>query len=298
MSHFTVLVIGNNPKAQLKPYDENKEVPPYKAPITHDEIVRCLEHYSKEGKIKEITVAKGKVLKPSYPMVAKLWKNWNNNTLGLATDGTYYEWKTYNPRSKWDRYQLGGRWRGYFKLVDAPRFPKVVRVGEGGTFDNLAKAGWYDQLMRCDVDIVGMREEARKKAEEVTTKVREATKDLPFAETWEVILDRYKDNIDVARSIYHTQPWIKALTKANLVPWNEEAVTMFQDLDAYIHRQVAHAISTFAVVKDGEWYERDSMGWWGIVTDKKNETEWEEQFNQLFDTIPEDTLLSIYDCHI
>ena len=29
--------------------------------------------------------------------------------------------------------------------------------------------------------------------------------------------------------------------------------------------------STFAVVINGKWYERGSMGWWGIVSDEKDE---------------------------
>ena len=57
-------------------------------------------------------------------------------------------------------------------------------------------------------------------------------------------------------------------------------------------------IVTFAVVKDGEWYERGEMGWWGIVSDEKDTEVWNNQFNKLLNDLPEDTLLSMYDCHI
>ena len=57
-------------------------------------------------------------------------------------------------------------------------------------------------------------------------------------------------------------------------------------------------ISVFAVVKDGKWYERGKMGWFGVVTDEKDKDEWREQVKQLLVSLPPDTLLTMYDCHI
>jgi hypothetical protein len=58
------------------------------------------------------------------------------------------------------------------------------------------------------------------------------------------------------------------------------------------------SISTFAVLKDGEWYERGSMGWWGCVSDEKERDKWYEEFEKLFTDLPADTRISIVDCHI
>jgi hypothetical protein len=52
---------------------------------------------------------------------------------------------------------------------------------------------------------------------------------------------------------------------------------------------------TFAVVKDGKWYE---SGEWGCVANKKAEDLWESEFGKLLDGLPDDTLLTIVDCHI
>lgn len=53
---------------------------------------------------------------------------------------------------------------------------------------------------------------------------------------------------------------------------------------------------THAVIKDGKWYEKGEMGWFGITT---NEDEnWEEEFDKLIKSLPENTLLTIIDCHI
>lgn len=36
----------------------------------------------------------------------------------------------------------------------------------------------------------------------------------------------------------------------------------------------------------------------GITINEKDQDKWNEEFNKLFDSIPDDTLLSLYDCHI
>lgn len=58
------------------------------------------------------------------------------------------------------------------------------------------------------------------------------------------------------------------------------------------------SIATFAVVKDGKWYERGEMGWWGITINEKSDDVWQKEFDELFKSLPDDTLLSLYDCHI
>jgi hypothetical protein len=57
-------------------------------------------------------------------------------------------------------------------------------------------------------------------------------------------------------------------------------------------------LKTFAIIKDGKWYERGKMGWWGIVRNEKDQKDWEEEFKIHLKNLPDDTLISIYDCHI
>ena len=57
-------------------------------------------------------------------------------------------------------------------------------------------------------------------------------------------------------------------------------------------------ISCFAVVKDCKWYERGKMGWWGVVTERKDQDEWETELKKLLENLPPDTLLTMFDCHI
>jgi hypothetical protein len=48
MSHFTVLVIGENPEQQLKPYDETIQVPEYETgQVPQSEIESMIDYYVK-----------------------------------------------------------------------------------------------------------------------------------------------------------------------------------------------------------------------------------------------------------
>jgi len=68
--------------------------------------------------------------------------------------------------------------------------------------------------------------------------------------------------------------------------------------EEYIYNARNAAITPFAVLKDGKWWSRGSMGWWGMVSDEKDKKEWNNQFATLIADLPDDTLLTIYDCHI
>jgi len=57
-------------------------------------------------------------------------------------------------------------------------------------------------------------------------------------------------------------------------------------------------IITFALLKDGEWFEKGKMGWWNVVQDKKDDERWKNEFKNLVQGLPDDTLISIFDCHI
>lgn len=54
----------------------------------------------------------------------------------------------------------------------------------------------------------------------------------------------------------------------------------------------------FAVLTPtGEWHECGEMGWWGIVSDEKDKSQWVEQVGDLYRKFP-DTILVLVDCHI
>ena len=53
-----------------------------------------------------------------------------------------------------------------------------------------------------------------------------------------------------------------------------------------------------AIVMDGKWYERGEMGWWGMVSNEQDTDAWNAQVSTLLDSLPDDTDISVVDCHI
>ena len=58
----------------------------------------------------------------------------------------------------------------------------------------------------------------------------------------------------------------------------------------------APPLSSWAVVMDGQWFEKGKMGWWGMSSGDK--ADWEDRFNDLFGLIREDQWVCVVDCHI
>lgn len=56
-------------------------------------------------------------------------------------------------------------------------------------------------------------------------------------------------------------------------------------------------LSSFAILKDGKWYEKGSMGWWGIVSDDKGD-EWRGQFADIMGSVKPEQYITFVDCHI
>ena len=125
MSHYTVAVITHTGEydeiaSLLAPYDENLEVESY-IHRTREQIIedgktnkeRWIERIKEEDTVDRL---REYLLSPAY--------QWTRKLLAAETDEDFYEaeadpdmvhadgneYTTYNPDSKWDWYQIGGRW--------------------------------------------------------------------------------------------------------------------------------------------------------------------------------------------
>jgi hypothetical protein len=234
MSHFTVLVVGENPEDQLAPFSENLTLERY-VEYTRDGLIKyerdSIEKY-RLGPYQEFInnpdeYTKNckndnhiKFLKEEFPLRI-LWTDDEvykyairyHTASDIGKDGEVYS--TRNPNSKWDWCQLGGRWAGSIKVKDG-----IIRDQPNFSY------GWDNKSIK------------------------------------EVM----------------SQPLTDSAIKKDIANIDE--------------------ISTFAVLKDGVWYERGSMGWFGMVHDEKDENAWSQEITKLIESLPDDVLLSIYDCHI
>lgn len=287
MSHFVVLVIGENIDEQLEPFAEDLEMEPYsKGEVPQDEIDRFVDYYKEKGiefpTVKELYEKKG--------------KDWNGGSWRFDGD-TVTDWSTYNPDSKWDWYSIGGRWTGYFKPLPG----KSGKLGKSGAFGNQPESGHVDQIRKGDLDIEFMRDEAGKKAGEMWDLVDGVIGHLPKTEPWKSVRERISD-ISEARTFYHAQPRVVAVNSHEKLKdhfvWGNSVEDFDITREQYVTNARNGALSTFAVLKDGEWFEKGNMGWWGMVSNETDQNEWDVKFNQMLDELPDDTLLTIVDCHI
>lgn len=278
MSHFTVIVIGENPESQLELFSENLEMEPYQKFLDSEDVKRMAEFYD--------------VSSTDLNALAAHLEDWCGEAGGIE-DGRLFYLSTYNPNSKWDWYQLGGRWTGYFKTKSST----VGVTGEPGLLTADATQGYADQLYKRDIDVAGMRDEAAARAlarwDLANSLIGEARKDYI---NWETICAKYGENLDEARAKYRAQPAVAKLIEHDEFKWtHDDVMCTREEMEA---RARASALSSFAVLMNGEWHEKGQMGWFACVTNALSEDQWNEEFSKLFDALPDDTLISAYDCHI
>jgi hypothetical protein len=156
MSHFTVIVTrtniqGESAEEQLAPFDENRRMPKYVLE-TREQIItngkKKIEEYKNSTyaeflkdpeKYKASTTNRAhiKYLEEEFPKKLE----WTDEEIyqdrikwveenELTPEGGIYS--DINPDAKWDWYEIGGRWSGYFKL----KSDKQGALGSPGVFNN------------------------------------------------------------------------------------------------------------------------------------------------------------------
>lgn len=292
MSHFTCLVITNpdsNPEELLEPFSEHIEVPEYKKEdVSEEDKQRFVESYTTEQDKSYLKVtaeeAEANKLLTFDQLYKKKGKDWNNGQWKKDVNGVWGVYSTYNPNSKWDWYQLGGRWTGFFKVKQNEGSFAEHTVGSPGIMTKAPKEGYADQLLKKDIDFEGMRAEAQANAEQDFDTFHAVLNGREFP-VWNTIREKYPENIDKARDEYRNLETIKDLSKAGF-HWNIEEYNIPKE--EYLNKAKNSACTTFAILSDTGWCERG----------EEDVEIWNEKFNKMLDVLPDDTLLSIYDCHI
>ena len=141
MSHFTLLVIGDDIKTQMAPFDENLETP---GVITTEELIaksrKEVEDYRigryaefienpEEYKKSAFNPNHIKYIEEEFPLKLEWTDEQHLKSVhewyepeDINKDGSVNT--TYNINSKWDWYQLGGRWTGLLTLKPNQRSGK------------------------------------------------------------------------------------------------------------------------------------------------------------------------------
>lgn len=203
-----------------------------------------------------------------------------------------------NPNKKWDWYSIGGRWQGFLHLKQGAAGIELGEPGAFGPHDDTDPLRHTSQCLKRDIDFNSMREKSGAKAAELWEKAHRITDGAAWR-SWEEIVKESKEDYKLARETYWAQGPVNALRETR----DPEFVFDIDDSlagpkDAFIAAARDRAISTFALVMDGRWTAKGEMGWFGCSTEETPHAEWNRRMNELLDSLPDDTLITIVDCHI
>lgn len=170
----------------------------------------------------------------------------------------------YNPNSKWDWWQVGGRWAGYLKA-------KTGRMGEPSlVYPRHVEPGHFDLAQIRDIDFSGDKVAYNK-----------------AIRYWEVVVEGAPLKDGETKEMFESF-------------WKKEYYLNHYGTKEQYARELSE-MSTFAVVTlDGKWHEKGQMGWFGCSSESGEESrEWHNSWYDTFikDENPEHVIV-IVDCHI
>jgi hypothetical protein len=238
--------------------------------------------------------------KETYSTFEEYVREWHGRKERDETFKRYGYWQ--NPNAKWDWFEIGGRWAGFFQLKKGRKGGKGSQYNLAGTME--ASTDRADICLKSAIDLEAMRDQAEERAAKVYDKVQEMIKDTPMAESWEVIRSEFNlekpGEIDKARDKYHDQPRVKAFRQASIedVGWMTGVEEFQVPRNIYLRRARNGVATPFAVIKDGKWIEQGEMGWFGMASNEKDPETWNSMVAKMFDELPDTAILVAIDCHI
>lgn len=311
MSHFSLLVI-----TPTRPSEEDlhKILLPW-----HEYECTGFEDYVVDVDVTDEMVEDHKKYGNGKPFGADWVRDWSG---AVERNGRYY--KHTNPNARWDWYKVGGRWTGMlvpkYDPAQDPRNKKVCDLCGGtgkrqdrpeqdrcnGCNGTGAMLVWSTQWAKNDADqvqvrdlpLAALRDEAERRALVRYDRAMRIIAGRPIPE-WRAMIEGISlDKIDEMRERYRNDPVVRDLKEGFDDPFLGDIDTFRMDRFAVAVRARNEAVSSFAVVYDGQWYEKGKMGWWGVVRDEKDADRWNEEFSALLDKVSPEAWLTVVDCHI
>lgn len=321
-------------EVMLDPFSEHLDMEPYVEWITPDEVERASQIYRDNP---EYCGEGGGPEKPFDEYVTEgnleAWNEWTRQAVGAMCAGNRDEGRhddekdqfgymsTYNPRSRWDYWDVGGRWHGFF----------LLKSGVGSDSTRGFEDGRADLARKGDIDFEMTRVQAQIRAEESFDRFEKATAGIEPVERFEDLAKRhffdagidpdgwqdfrtdledvqerrnlFNAPLNAARDEYHKHPWVVALREENLLgfssnPHEDFFVGVSDARQKFVAEQCNSVLTTHALLLDGEWYEQGRMGWFGMVANVKDPSLWDREFNRKIDSLPDDVYLAVVDVHI
>lgn len=303
MSHFSILVVGNVDH-NMAPFHE------YECDGINDEFIQDIDKTEEARKEYEKRKASDEdIAGKSFLEFIQYWygdkpvlKSENEidtdteeqqwGYILLDKDGEVLEFiQRTNPNSFYDYYGDG---YSAFKLKSSGLHVNHARKGEID-FDKMFK----DKEREA-------REEYRKVIKLLGLKEGE----IPILEhTWNSLVDKFHPDEgkptmtrDEAVAIYDAQELVKKWDAMGSELMREFGIfTKVDDFcmseDEYVASQHIHALS-FGWVQNREYHSRGDMGWWACVSNEKEATSWDKEYEDFLNSLPDDAELTMLDCHV
>ena len=123
MHSLLIVVGGGNLDELMHPYWEGLEVDEYLVgEVDESDKQRIMRYYSNQDGV-------------AYPTFDSCYekhgKDWNDNAYRKGDDGVWRQYSRFNPNSKWDWYQVGGRWAGRIALKEGAELIRPVEFSWG-----------------------------------------------------------------------------------------------------------------------------------------------------------------------
>ena len=227
--------------------------------------------------------------KPTDLILSSVLQPWNENNLA-------------NPDPRWDWWVLGGRWCGMLRAHGDSDGIDACRVGDLDldTMRDVAVRRRMDAVNKalsdyCDVAIVS-RDQALEHCREFVEAIaglRVEYAGLPSVTLFADLVKASKHPAilrDFSMGMSGLLTTVYGEYVGIGVPENRA------DLDVWASE--AEALSTFAVVKDGKWFEKGKMGWFACVEDEKPPEVWQGEVDSIIHSLSPDSWVSVVDCHI
>lgn len=289
MSHFSVLVVGEDVEPALAPFHE------FECTGEDNEFVQNVDVTGDYADLQSV-IDDDIPIVPSEAMALVHGEHkWG---FAVVEDGKLVKViKRTNPNAQWDWYVVGGRFQGMLlvkpgcsgTLGEKPFFQKII--GQ----DKVPDPVGFDSARKRDIDFEEMKATNKAQAEHDYDLVQEVT----GGKTWTPWVHFRDNNVDhqAASILYREQEAIQAIRRDRDLRYYESLDQFLMPREDYVALKSQRAL-TFAVLLNGEWIQRGQCGWWGKVSNERDEGNWSQTYWKILDSIPEDALLTVVDCHI
>jgi hypothetical protein len=231
--------------------------------------------------------AKKMLALPDYPMnkIFPTIESYAEDYCGYTYDAieqAYGYWQ--NPNAFWDWYQIGGRWPFMFLVKED--CPYVIRGERSWATENATRQAprgyeWVTGARKQDIEWEHM-----KLIGSVKAKVRFMELEAIFQS------GAIPKDMDLC-----------SITENGIVSWGDYLYIKDETLEQYLERNelgpdCKYPVSVYSYVDNGEYFSQGDMGWWGISSNDKPESDWRKMTQDYIENIPDDEFVITIDCHI